>query len=330
MGTRQKTKNRANLYTDPPGLYDLNRYNPRSQTTMTQSHYDIPKDSRIVADKVQKIPIHVDEISRQWALNDADPVRLYKTMNAFKPFSVYMDFSHCNAFDTTDDGVYKYDFTRSNVRSGNSDKDVVTSAVIKLFSGNLKMPLYLLNPNLFYDMSELYVYFTNIPVVYSNGVFPYHFKFYPTQQLQVSDPAKLLYDVEVSEFDLTQPQMLDTYDLVIRDKSGNIFVPDANRKGIMTIGATTTIVSPNHGMFGVGFYVTRIVMVDASTPSTLKRYYPVTVIDPNTFTIPVDTSGYTFLNGLALTFIIDNYNFELNIKALNINWDEEHTFSGRK
>jgi len=329
MASRQKTKNRPNLYNDPAGYSDMNQYNPRSQTTMSQGHYNLPRDSRIVADKVKQIPVHVDEIAKQWAINDADPVRLYKTLNAFKPFKVYLDFSHCNAYDTTEDGIYKYDFARSKVRSGNSDKDVVTSAVIKLSSGKLKMPLYLAQTQ-YVDMSELYVYFTNIPVTYCNGKYPYHFKYYPTQQLQISDPAKLLYDVEVEQFNMTQPQMLDTYNMVIRDKAGNIFVPDANRKGILTIGATTTITSPAHGMTGIGFYVTRIIMIDSSTPAIIQRYYPVTVIDADNFSIPVDTSNLTYLNAKSLTFIIDNYNFELNIKALNINWDEQHTFSGRK
>lgn len=330
MGSRQKTKNRANLYNDSQGYSDLNSYNPRSQTTMTQSRYDLPRDSRIVADKVGKIPIHMDEITREWALNDADPVRLYKTMNAFKPFNVYMDFSHCNAYDTTDDGVYKYDFTRSDVRSFNSDKDVVTSAAIKLYSGNLKVPLYLLDPTLYIDLSELYVYFTNIPVSYSNGQFPYHFKYYPTQQLQISDPAKLLLDVEIGEFDMTQPQLLDTFNMVIRDKAGAILIPDANRKGVITTGNPTIITSNGHGMVGPIFYVTRIAMTDSSTPSVITRYFPVTVIDVNSFSIPVDTTSFAYINGRSLTFIIDNYNFELSIKALNINWDEEHTFSGRK
>lgn len=330
MSSREKYKNRANLYNNAPGYSDMNSYNPRSQTTMSQGHYDVPRDSRIVADKVKKIPIHMDEISRQWALNDADPVRFYKTVNAFKPFNVYLDFSHCNAYETTSDAVYKYDFTRSKVRSGNTDKDVVTSAVIKMSSGNLKMPLYLLNPQNYTDMSELFVYFNNIPVTYSNGAFPYHFKYYPTQQLQISDPAKLLYLPENEEFNMTIPQQLDTYEMVIRDKAGNILVPEPSRKGTIISGNPTIINSPAHGMTGVGFYVTRITTLNLTTPAAIQRYYPVTVIDADNFSFPADTSTILYINNRPVEYLIDNYNFELNIKALNINWDEEHTFSGRK
>lgn len=330
MSSREKTKNRVNSYNNAPGYDDMNSFNPRSQTTMSHGHYNIPKDSRIVADKVKKIPIHMDEISRQWALNDADPVRYYKTMNAFKPFNVYLDFSHVNAYETTSDAIYKYDFTRSKVRSGNTDKDVVTSAVIKMTSGDLKMPLYLLTPTEYTDMSELFVYFNNIPVAYSNGQFPYHFKYYPTQTLQVSDPAKLLYLPETEEFNMTIPQQLDTYEMVIRDKAGNILVPEPTRRGTITIGSPTVINSPAHGMTGVGFFVTRINMINLTTPVAITRYYPVTVIDADNFSIPVDTTAIAYIDGRPLEYLIDNYNFELNIKALNINWDEEHTFSGRK
>jgi hypothetical protein len=330
MSSREKSKNRANLYNNAPGYSDMNSYNPRSQTTMSQAHYDIPRDSRIVADKVKKIPIHMDEISRQWALNDADPVRYYKTMNAFKPFNVYLDFSHSNAYETTADAVYKYDFTRSKVRSGNTDKDVVTSAVIKLESGNLSMPRYLLDPLNYTDMSELFVYFMNIPVAYSNGKFPYHFKYYPTQTLQISDPAKQLYLPESIEFNMTIPQALDTYEMVIRDKAGNILVPEPNKKGILFSGNPTIITSPAHGLIGAGFYITQINMINLTTPVAIKRYYPITVIDADNFSFPVDTSNILYINDKPVEYLIDNYNFELNIKALNINWDEEHTFSGRK
>lgn len=326
--SRQKTPNRANLYNDSQGYEDMNSYNPRSRTTMSQGHYNAPRDSRVVADKVKKIPVNIEEILRTEALNDADPVRYWKTLNSFRPFSVYLDFSHCNA--TSSDGVYFYDFTKSKVRSNNADKAVVTSGTIRLDSGSLKLPLYLLNPNLYYDLSEAYVYFRNLPVAYNNGNFPYHFKYYPTQQLQVGDQAKLLMLPEDEQFAMTNPHQLDNYEMVIRDKAGNIVIPKPTYVGTITAGNPTIITGPHN--LQTGFYVTRINLIDRETPAILTRYFPVTVIDANNFSIPVDTSGfeYAYINGVQTSYLVDNFNFELSMKVININWDESQTFPGKK
>jgi Fe-S cluster assembly iron-binding protein IscA len=327
--SNQKTKNRANLYNDPAGYYDVNRYNPRSRTTMTQGHYEAPRDSRIVADKIPRTPIHTDEILRTQALNDADPVRMYKTMNAFKPFSIYLDFSHCNASDNNEDGIYKYNFSKSSLRSNNSDKFVTTSSALKMKGGFLKMPSYLLDPSLNYDMSEIFINFMNIPPSFNNGIDRYHFKMLPTQVLTVSDPAKTTYAPEFNKFDFTLPQLLDEYLLELRDKAGRILVPFPIVSGIMTIG-NPTIITGVHGA-QTGFLVYKIKFRNGSiTPDSLGRIYPITVLDPTTFTIPVDTSSLTYLNNESMTYLIDNFNFEFNLKVLNINWDNDHTFSGKK
>lgn len=331
MSTRQKTKNRANLYNDSTGYSDMSSYNPRSQTTMSHGHYNAPRDSRVVADKVKRIPIHIDEILRTEALNDADPVRYWKTQNAFRPYSVYLDLSHCNAMNDTTNGVYVYDFTQSKLRGINADKAVITSGVVQLESGDLKIPLYLAGPGMYYDLSEIYVQFTNLPVTYNNGKYPYHFKYYPTQQLQVSDTTKLLMLPENKLFFMTNPHQLDTFNMVLRDKGGNIIIPYPVLSGIILTGSPTVINSPNHGL-QTGYYVTRIDVENVNTPTILTRYYPITVIDDDNFSVPVDTSGvqYTYIDGKPVKYLVDNYNFELNIKAININWDEEHTFGGRK
>lgn len=333
MSSRQKTKNRANVYNDPPGYYDMNSYNPRSQSTMSQGHYNAPRDSRVVADKVRKLPVDIEEILRTEALNDADPVRYWKTLNSFRPFSVYLDFSHCNAdpsrADLSQGGTYFYDFSRSAVRSNNSDKAVVTSGVIEMMSGDLKMPLYLLDQNLFYDLSEIYVYFRNLPITYNNGQFPYHFKYYPTQALQITDTTKLLLIPEQKKFSLANPHQLDEFQMVIRDKAGNIVIPYPTMKGIIFAGSPTIINSPNHGLQN-GFYVTRITLISQNTPSAIQRYYPISVIDADNFSIPVDTTILQQIDSKPITFLVDNYNFELNIKMININWDEEQVFPGKK
>lgn len=325
--SRQKTPNRANLYNDPSGYYDMTSRNPRSQVTMSQGHYNAPRDSRIVADKVKKLPVNIEEILRDEAIRDSDPVRYWNTINAFRPYTVYLDFSHCNATPTFDTDVYNYNFTRSAIRSNNSDKAVITSGVVKLESGDLKMPLYLLNQGLFYDLSEVFVYFRNLPIAYNNGKYPYHFKYYPTQQLQVSDTVKLLMLPEEPKFTMSNPHQMDTYDMVIRDKAGNIVIPHPTFKGVITIGSPTIITSVAHGLQS-GYYVTRFTIVDYNTPSILSRYYPITVIDDDHFSIPVDSTAlqYSYINNQECTFLVDNYNFELTIKAVNIHWDEQQTF----
>jgi hypothetical protein len=331
MSTRQKTKNRANVYNDPPGYYDMNSYNPRSRVTMSQGHYNAPHDARVIADKVKKIPINIEEILRSEALNDADPVRYWKTLNSFRPFSVYLDFSHCNSYETAEDDVYIYDFTRSTVRSNNSDKAVVTSGIIRLTSGSIKMPLYLQNQGLYYDLSEVYVYFRNLPMAYNNGIFPYHFKYYPTQQLQVTDTSKLLMLPEQPKFAMTTPHQMDTYEMVIRDKAGNIMVPYPTKRGVIVTGNPTVITSVAHGL-QTGYFVTRITLTNRSTPAAIQRYYPIIVIDADNFSIPVDTTSpeLSSMNGSSVSYLVDNYNFELDMVAININWDEEQTFPGTK
>lgn len=327
---RQRYKNRANLYNDPAGYSDMNSYNPRSQTTMSQGHYNAPRDSRVVADKVPRAPIHTDEILRTEALNDADPVRLYKTLNAFKPFSVYLDLSHCNANDNgINDGIYRFDFTRSDLRSNNSDKFVVTSAALKMKAGSLKMPAYLADQGSLYDMSEIFIEFVNVPPSFNNGDNRYHYKMLPTQVLSVPDPAKLTYQAEMPTYDFTLPQQIDTFELQLRDKAGEIIIPYPKLSGIITIGSPTVVTSIAHGLTD-GFMVYGFVFRDGSIlPNQLSRIYPVTVLTADTFSIPTDTSSL-FINGKIVSFIVDNFNFEFNIKVLNINWDNDHTFSGKK
>ncbi len=326
--SNKPAKNRANLFNDSPGYYDMNSFNPRSQTTLSQGHYNGPRDSRVVEDKIPRTPIHMDEILRTQALNDADPVRLYKTLNAFKPFSIYLDLSHINASEGNN-GVYKYDFTRSDLRSNNSDKFVTTSAALKMKAGILKMPAYLAGQGLFYDMSEIFIEFTNISLTYNNGKNPYHFKMIPTQVLSVADPAKLTYFAEIPTFNFTLPHLVDIYDMVLRYKAGAIIIPAPQLSGTISIGNPTTIVAPGHGLTS-GYLIYGISIRGGNIlPEILGRIYPITVIDPDTFTIPVDTSA-TNINGKIIDFIIDNYNFEFNLKVLNINWDNDHTFSGKK
>jgi hypothetical protein len=322
----QKYKNRANLYNDPQGYSDMNQFNPRSQTTMSQGHYNAPRDSRVVADKLQHTPIHMDEILRTRALNDADPVRLYKTMNAFKPFSVYLDLSHCNADDV--DGKYRYDFTSTALRANNSDKFVVTSAALKMKAGVLKMPTYLLDPALHYDMSEIFIDFPNVPPSF-NSINRYHFKMLPSQVLTVTDPAKVVYQPEIATYDFTLPQQIDVFEMQLRDKAGQIIIPFPKVSGIITIGNPTTVTSIAHGL-QTGFQVYGFSLRDGSLlPSQMSRIYAITVLTADTFTIPVDTTG-TNINGKTANYIVDNFNFEFNLKVLNINWDNDHTFGGKK
>lgn len=326
----QPSKNRANLFNDSQGYYDMNSYNPRSQTTLSQGHYNAPFDSRVVEDKIPRAPIHMDEILRTQALNDADPVRLYKTLNAFKPFSVYLDLSHVNASDDNSDSVYKFDFTRTDLRSNNSDKFVITSAALKMKAGLLKMPAYLANQGLFYDMSEIFIEFTNVSPSYNNGKNRYHFKMIPTQVLSVPDPAKLTYEAEIPSYNFTLPQLVDSYDMVLRDKAGVIVVPFPQVSGIMTIGNPTVITSVAHGLT-TGFLIYGITIRDGNIlPDVLSRIYPITVLTPDTFSIPVNTTSFGSINNKTIDYIIDNYNFEFNLKVLNINWDNDHTFSGKK
>jgi hypothetical protein len=327
--SRQKYKNRANLYDDSPGYSDMNSFNPRSQTTLSQGHYNQDRDTRVVAERHRRPQPNIEELIYDYGVSDSMPTRMYKTITPFKPFKVYLDFSHCNA-SYSDDGNYKYDFSRSALRSSNSDKTIVTSNVIKMKAGFLKMPSYLTNPSLFYDMSELFVDFTNLTPSYANGTSRYHFKYYPSQTLSIADPTKNVYEPHIDKYNFTLPQITDEFVVQIRDKAGAIVIPPPLGTGIISSGNPTVITSANHGLFA-GIYITNIKFTNGNlVPQILSRIYPITIIDANTFSIPINTTTLTYINNVLISFIIDNFNFEFNIKAVNINWDNDDTFGNRK
>lgn len=296
----------------------MNNQNPRSRTNRSGAANETVLDRNIIENK-RRIPnINISDDIKTNVLNDSNIPRELMSMNYFREYFVFKDFSHINSDPFSMNGIFIYE----NDFSLTSD----LSAVSRMIAGKLKLPIYLQDEG--YDMSEIFIEFKNIKYEFLNLTGNYHFKFYPDKVSSIPNPIKYQYKADFDIFTFATPQRLDELRMEIRDKTGNIVIPHPIQKGILLTGNPTIINSPNHGLQN-GFYIyikTRL----TSASSSLNRNYTITIIDNNNFSFNYDSTNFAFLNNSNIEYIIDNYNFEFNIRFINIKWDNNEIISSRK
>jgi hypothetical protein len=316
----------AHLYGKSEPYQHSNNINPRSRVNESGGNYKNLRDSRIIADKAELQRINYEEKARMAVLNDSIIPRELTTMNTFKVYPVYHDISHRNASLSNGDDFYLFEVNSSFMSSGGA-KSHNSCAVTKLEIGLLKMPIYL--SDIGYNLTEIFVNIRNLTQTYNNGAFHYQFKMYPGPALSFSDPIKYHYIADISEFDLDSPQNLDVIELELRDKTSKIQIPYPRNNAVLTIGPVTIFTARNHGLIN-GFLVSLIKCSFYNLPAIFTRLHPITVIDADTFSMAIDSSIWPYLNDGKCEYFVDNFNFELNIKLHNVNWDTNAITSGRK
>ena len=276
-----------------PYLAQQQSINNRSRVTMSQGHYSDIRDSRIIAEKddsrLRNKPDY-NKIATKMEIHDSDEIRYLKTLKLFKEYNTYVDLANKNVTDRNN-GVYIYDLERSKyVKGAKFGNDA--SSVTKIRAGLLHMPSYLNQQGGFYDFTEFYVHVRNLNSSFNNLNDTYHFKYIPVSVQSLVNNAKYVYKHEFDEFNICNYADLNRLEITISDKAGNIVIPDPNYTGVVTIGAVTNINSVAHGL-QTGFLIYQIEGVGCSL---LTRIYPITVVDADNFTIPIDTSAETQIN----------------------------------
>jgi hypothetical protein len=303
-----------------------NNMNPRSRFNESGNKFRQTRDSKIIADKLEKEELHYDEIARMEVLNDSEIPRRLLSMNTFRKYNIYHDLSYKNSLAGNTIDFFTYDLNGSKIISGGG-KMYKSGSVLEMKIGTLKLPNYL--ANLGYDLSEIFVNIRNLIYSYNNGEQAYQFKMLPSPLLSFNDPIKQHYNADIDEFIFVTPQNLDVIELELRDKVSRIEIPYPINSGTITTGLVTIITSVNHGLQN-GFIVAILKCSNANVSMSLRRLNAITIIDADNFSISIDTTNNSYLNGQKCEYLVDNFNFELNIKFVNINWDTNAIASSRK
>lgn len=224
------------------------------------------------------------------------------------------DLSNLNASYDEITGTYTYN-TNDSRYYGNTFARVGLEKVFQITSGMLSMPR--VAPC---DLSRLFIQIVTTDFNMANYSHDYMFSMYPDSAL--STVGRLNYQSDAPTYQLNGYCSLNDIKLSIRDIAGNVIFRDPKMQfAVSGIGATTTLISNDHGLTtGMTLYLEN----NSNRKDIFRGVYPIVVISPNTIEIPVDTTGLTYLIGALLKVIIDDYVFNYTVKVYSIREDENN------
>lgn len=267
------------------------RVNSKNKKPVVENDYMDPTNKR----NINVHDIYYDNVGE-----DAQDFLCARSVHPYSRFQNRIDLTLTNAqFDNCTDR-YFYSVTELNVKD-----NCTLNATACVKSGVLKIPLRAFPDNV--NVSAVYIDIAQSYVTY--GLRRHQFKMYPNyskSNLAVNGIEQyILYEPECAIIDYIKWINLETITMRIMDAAGNITFKNPYLTGTITPGVgISTITAENHGL------------VDVPTPdrvhlnkcSFINRSYPVTVIDDDTFTIPVEINNID-----EAEFIIENYVFEYSI-----------------
>lgn len=287
----------------------------RSRITQSYHGYDGQLDTNIIDSKQIKYPKVrrlADEIAEHEIRRSTEKSALF-IPKKYEHLYTYLDISNINGeydqnsksynYNICDNKYYKNSFGRSGLEN-----------VYHISFGSMSIPNYY--AILGYDMSKFFVSI-GINEYTANVNFDYNIIYYPDNN--ASSTTRTVYRPSLKLFKLNGFSKLNELNLMLRDIASNIDIPTVTFDfELVTIGATTEFNLVNHQLTN-GMH---IFMSDKNKKKNIfPRLYPITIIDPNTISINVDTSGMTYLLGQMFEFFIDDYIFNLNIELVSIKED---------
>jgi len=222
------------------------------------------------------------------------------------------DLSNLNATYDNIGRIYVYP-TNDNRYYNNTFSKVGLEKVFKINSGNLSIP-----KSTPCDQSRLFVQIQTTDFNIANYGNDYMFPMVPDSALSTTN--RTTFKATPIEYQLNGYCSLNDIKLSISDVAGNIIFKEPRMDfAIVTVGATTELYSPNHGLSnGMLIYLDR----KSNRKDVFSRIYPVTVVSPDVISIPVDTTNLAYLVGVILKVIIDDYVFNYTIRVFSIREDE--------
>lgn len=274
-----------------------------------------PLDNDLFELKTNKRPvaIHLHEQMADFEIAQSQSKREFFSPKQYQTIIANFDLSNLNAKNYSDETqLYEYP-TNDSGYYGNTFAKVGLEKVFKFDSGSLSMPR---SAN--FDQSRLFVQVDTSGINMGNFAFNYMFALYPDSA--ESTPTRITYKSDNSRFQLNGYCPLNIVKLQIRDVAGVIMFPDPRMSFVIqAIGPTTTLSRLNHGLQnGMLLYVDP----KSTHKNVIPRIYIVTVIDPDTISIPVDTSSLSYMVSTLLNTIIDDYVFNYTMKIFSIREDE--------
>jgi hypothetical protein len=327
MDMRPIADSRPNFKMTPPTNL-ANQYNQgntaRSRITDSWRGYSPEYNNIIVEAKGEKrpkaIPIFEDLAEHEISLSG-------KKANRFMPkeyqdVMTYLDLSNINAEYDTSQSHYNYNPLNDKYLSNDFSKTGLEK-VFKFQCGALTMPKYL--NSLGYNLNQLFVEIATSGDNTGNKPFQYMFVFYIDNSLGAASGNKYIYRTDMAEFALNGFTQMENIRVKYRDPASCITVPDPHMEfTILAVGATTTLQLIGNGLLnGMLLYVDGVDVLKTTFPRT----YAITTLNADDLTIPVDTTIMTYLVGSKIKVIIDDYNFNFNIKLFSVRREREVAYS---
>ena len=288
----------------------------RSRITESHKGYDGSLDSGIIDERrshYPKVRRVVDEINE----TEIDKARLTRRVfmpKQYQTIHTHLDLSNTNAHFENNSGSYVYNFGNSEYYASSFGKSGMEK-VCAIEFGPISVPVYF--ATIGYDLTRLYLSF-NITEDTGNKSFSYNVWYHPDNNASTAFRKVLV--PSMARFNMNGYCPLSCVQLKIRDIASNITIPETDT-GMFTIsgtGAVTNLSLAQHGLAtGMKVYL------DDCNPkkSVFGRIYTVTVIDPDLITIDFNSIDFGYLLGQKVSFTVDDFVFNTNIKIESIRDD---------